>query len=74
MTNTQSTAYFAAIDADKAFQDAVIAQFGSRNAGTMRYYPKAHNIETYAAGERYRAAAANLRAINESLRVGVSNG
>ncbi len=45
------------MDADTAFQAAVIKQFGRKNAGTMRYASRQHNAETAAAAEVFHQAA-----------------
>jgi hypothetical protein len=50
-----------ALDADEAFQRAVVAQFGASKAGDMRYRSQAHNDATREARQRYHDAAESLR-------------
>lgn len=45
--------YSEAMAADEKFQDAVVRQFGRRNAGTLRYMTNRHNAETRAACEEH---------------------
>lgn len=43
--------------ADEAFRKAVIAQFGRKDAGTMRYMSSKHNDATKAASKLFHEAA-----------------
>lgn len=48
--------YQAALDADAAFHAAVVAQFGAKAAGDMRYMRRLHNPATAAARDAKLAA------------------
>jgi hypothetical protein len=52
------TLYNEAIKADAAFQAAVVAQFGEKNAGTMRYKRSLFNLATLAAADAFAVATA----------------
>ncbi len=52
--------YYAAQVADEVFQAAVVAQFGRKQAGTMRYASALHDGATKAAAKAYWTAAAKM--------------
>ena len=53
--------YRAAQVDDDAFQAQCVRQFGKTRAGTMRYRTDLHDVDTLAAGERYRATVESMR-------------
>jgi hypothetical protein len=68
--------YRNALLADEAFQRAVVAQFGEKLAGDMRYMTARHNEETCRAGDAKRLAddsyLAAVRKARPSPNVGLA--
>ena len=61
-------AYRDAMAKDAAFGEAVVKQFGKKNAGTMRYVASAHNAEVSELAEIKWRADNRLREISERMR------
>lgn len=72
MTTLLKSLYRSAEHANTAFQSAVVAQFGRRRAGDMRYRSQLHNPTTRAAAETYRQAVSTFldaKAANTRMEV-----
>jgi hypothetical protein len=54
---------------DEEFQAAVVRQFGSKNAGIMRYVGSKHNAATKAAADAYWESANRLVVMTEARRM-----